>query len=110
MAQQPMYLPSNTPSYLPSPGFKGESNIPAQEPQDVIFGEEPICVRCPHCNLAVETRIEPETGKATWLSCIGCFICGLIPCSWMPFCMKCTRDVKHTCPRCGHDLGFYRRC
>ncbi|XP_074594931.1 LITAF domain-containing protein-like [Brevipalpus obovatus] len=113
MAQQPMYPPINPPPYPVepySPGFKGEPDIPAPEPHDVTFGEEPMCVRCPHCNLTVESSISPETGKVTWLSSIGCFILGGIICFWIPFCWKCTRDVKHTCPRCGRELGFYRRC
>lgn len=104
MAQQPPYPSLDPPPYPAqpySPGFKGEPDIPApgrvskefstikfitwwnysnlfsiSEPHDVAFGEEPICVRCPHCNLAVESKIDPETGKVTWLSSIGCFILG----------------------------------
>lgn len=65
-----------------------------------------ICSRCGH---HVASHIEHEVGACTFLGCIGIGILTSGLCFFLPFLMNAFKDVKHTCPACGHYLGTYNR-
>jgi lipopolysaccharide-induced tumor necrosis factor-alpha factor len=71
----------------------------------VCYDDVPVHVTCPACHSHVLTVTHYDSGACAWLACFGLFLIGLWPCCWIPFCMDCSRDVIHVCPKCDALLG-----
>lgn len=73
---------------------------------DLRRDRDPTRCICPNCNQQVVSKIDYEPGLLTWglcgfICCIGCWI----GCQFIPFCVDETKDIRHSCPRCGFALG-----
>ena len=78
--------------------------VPIMKPKQ--FGSKPISTYCPNCRFPVTTV---STKKCNCCSCCWCFCCIEL---WLL--IQCCRnkeitcyDYKHTCPRCGFEIGNY---
>ncbi|CAG5129852.1 unnamed protein product, partial [Candidula unifasciata] len=75
------------------------------------YDHTPACVLCQHCGILVTTTITYESGLLTWsVSAMMCLTGCWFGCCLIPFCMRHTKDVVHTCPVCHTVLGVYRNC
>ena len=104
---------------LPPPNLTPAYTVPAaphlfvpgavQVGTAVSLGEHPAYIKCPFCSAAIVTQTKKVIGSKTWVcSLVGLSflaLCGFI----LPFVMSCTKDVAHSCPSCGLDIGVYKR-
>lgn len=109
--QQPGYPPQQ-PGYPAQPGYATTTTTIIQQPTHIIAGfhESPVATTCPNCGAAIVTATSYVTGTLTWLACLGLCVIGCdAGCCLIPFCVDSMKDVIHTCPSCGTQVGVFRR-
>ncbi|XP_068687660.1 LITAF domain-containing protein-like [Montipora capricornis] len=111
-SQQPGYPPQPAP-YGNQPGYTSTTTI-IHQPTAVLamanFHEIPVPMTCPNCRATIVTSTDYVTGTLTWLACLGLCVVGCdAGCCLIPFCVDSMKDVIHTCPSCGTQVGVYRR-
>ena len=63
---------------------------------------------CPNCGCDITTMLTYKSGTLTYILFIIMFF--FFCCfAFIIFCIDGTKDVIHTCPKCKHVLGVYRR-
>ncbi|CAH3161780.1 unnamed protein product [Porites lobata] len=77
---------------------------------NMVFGESPVSMVCPHCQTHIITCTTYQDGILAWLAAgalclLGCWL----GCCLIPFCLDGCKDVIHSCPNCHARLGSYRR-
>ncbi|XP_067032109.1 lipopolysaccharide-induced tumor necrosis factor-alpha factor homolog [Acropora muricata] len=77
---------------------------------NMVFGESPVSMVCPHCQTHIITCTTYQDGTLTWLASgalclLGCWA----GCCLIPFCLDGCKDVIHSCPNCHSRLGCFRR-
>lgn len=72
----------------------------------VVFTNNPVNVKCPHCHLQVTTQVKFETKRYSNPE----YICELAYC-WLVCCLRfaCCPLYRHTCPNCKRILGRGRK-
>ncbi|XP_053210320.1 lipopolysaccharide-induced tumor necrosis factor-alpha factor homolog [Panonychus citri] len=100
---------SQPPSYPPPPpGMASSPMLVTVGPAG--FGAYPQNMLCPSCNQTVITTTNHKAGILTWLASAGCCLIGcFLGCCLIPCCTDFTRDVEHSCSKCGRKLGLHRR-
>ena len=75
----------------------------------IEFGSEPVVMTCWNCQVPITTKIEK---KWNCLSCIFCYFCNVFYIIFQAIRKRNILffDIKHRCPRCGQNLGFYKSC
>ena len=78
------------------------------------FNDTPLPVRCPNCHSDVITTTNYKIGRRAWAYVGMLFLVGfLFHPAWcfccLPCCMSSTKDVVHSCPKCDHTCGVYKR-
>lgn len=77
---------------------------------NMVFGESPVSMVCPHCQTHIITCTTYQDGTLTWLSAGALLLLGCwLGCCLIPFCLDGCKDVIHSCPNCHARLGSYRR-
>merc|ERR1712117_351193 len=75
--------------------------------QAPLFGREPMETFCPRCQRNVRTTTIKKTSQTAYLYaiilCLCCYCLACIPC-----CMDSCKNVEHSCPSCGAQLGVYK--
>ncbi|KAJ1965867.1 hypothetical protein IWQ62_002562 [Dispira parvispora] len=96
---QPPPQPQPRPLHHFQPPVADPTNLP----------KRPATLRCPYCQVSVITNVKYRRGLATYaLAAFTCVVC--LPFFWVPLVVKSTRDVIHTCPRCGQYIGRHDAC
>lgn len=113
--QQSGYPPQPAAYAAAQPGYAATTTTIIQQPQvthlmTVSFHEAPVATTCPACHASVVTATSYVTGTLTWLACLGLCVIGCdAGCCLIPFCVDSMKDVVHSCPSCGNQIGVYRR-
>ncbi len=84
----PMHMyPSNIMNGPPQPQPPPGTHILITT-RGMLYGDMPIQCTCPHCYQPIVTRVEKQTGLATWLVCGGIILVGgWLGCCLIPFCV-----------------------
>ncbi|XP_021041207.1 LITAF domain-containing protein isoform X1 [Mus caroli] len=115
--QQPRETPP--PFYPPGtrgPGSPGVYPVYNQVPPGLFTGipymptSIPVQTICPYCGNRIMTVTTYTPGLLTWLLCSGLFVFGcFLGCCLIPFCIRSTMDVTHSCPLCHHQIFYFHR-
>lgn len=75
-----------------------------------MLEDESRVVKCETCKQYGPTKLEYDSGLATWMSCCGLSLIGCtLGCCLIPFCLNKTKDVRHRCSQCNMVLNRYER-
>ena len=70
----------------------------------LVFGRGPADIQCNNCNKQVQTKLDHEMGRGSWMIAFGLFfITGI--CCFLPCVLDGLKDVIHVCPSCNHIAG-----
>ena len=72
-----------------------------------MMGSVPLTVGCPNCGDRVYTSVTYESNIV--VHCSGLLLFLLICGCCIPYLINSLKDVHHTCPKCFHFLGIYKR-
>ena len=89
-----------------------ESSFPIEKVHimaPIEFESKPVAMTCWNCQVPITTKTEK---KWNCLSCIFCYVCNVFYCIFQAIRKRniLCFDIKHRCPRCGQNLGFYKSC
>lgn len=68
--------------------------------------KESVMHTCPKCRFEGMTITEKRASAGSWNLCVCMFCFGLVPCSFLPFCVTACKDTYHRCPECQAEVGF----
>jgi len=76
---------------------------------EIVFGQVPEQMQCPHCKSYIVTELTFEIGKFAFV--VGALICvfGGLCCWCIPCLLKSCKNVVHNCPNCSARIGTMKR-
>ena len=95
----------------PKPPHPGVVSQPVHVAVDPQFGRKSIHMACTQCMADVDTDARFKIGSYARFLCVALCMSGVgAPCCLIPFCVRGTKDVIHTCPNCHEELArnFHR--
>ncbi|KAL6481879.1 hypothetical protein MHYP_G00099590 [Metynnis hypsauchen] len=64
---------------------------------------------CQFCRQDITTVTKPISGALTWTIFATLLLLGIWPFCLIPFCVKCCKDIQHTCPYCHNVVYIHKR-
>lgn len=96
----------------PQPGMvpPGQTTVVVTGAPLPIFRDQPVRLKCGHCQADIVTSLTYESGALCWIICGVLLLFGLwLGCCLIPFCIDGCKDVIHTCPNCQQTVGKFSR-
>ncbi|XP_071814928.1 LITAF domain-containing protein-like [Apostichopus japonicus] len=77
----------------------------------IMYKETPVMIQCPNCQNQVTSTCIYENGLLVWIIVLVLlFVFQLwLGCCLIPLCINAVKDVRHMCPVCKYNLGYYKR-
>lgn len=103
-------------SYIPPSHPHGKPTVVRSSPNPtilhniVIRSRRPVTIDpCPYCGVKTRTSVTIGPNIVTWIMVIVLLLV-FWPLFWLPLCMDSCKRTKHSCSKCGGEIGEIEPC